>query len=394
MSEQTVTTSTFKLEIEQIELFHAFQQIKPAIGVGKRCLTPHDKFIYLEVKSTLTGRMLTLRATAGGDFKEISIPIKNGADGVLPLVDFNTLYSVVSTIEPTADIELYEDPSGSGNVMMNYTGRQDAILFSAVPSMNFPLVPDVANAQTKLSLTVEELEKASNLMSQYIAETASNPILACMNVKIDNGLLKVTGIDDKTKRFAYMELATASTTNGEFVVEVNKFKKVFAGFDPAYTVNIAVTPGHVSFYQANIRIALNGFAGVLPDVTPFTHKPHKVALTFNKQEMLNALDRVRVFVDETNFSSRVVSVNFDNGFTSMKIDSNTGRLSETVLTQMQGNPFKIDFLVDSLHHSIKSIDDDNIAMLFSSKSGGVLMPATQSQLYQDQRVLVQAVRTV
>ena len=110
--------------------------------------------------------------------------------------------------------------------------------------------------------------------------------------------------------------------------------------------------------------------------------------------MLNALDRVRVFVDETNFSSRVVSVNFDNGFTSMKIDSNTGRLSETVLTQMQGNPFKIDFLVDSLHHSIKTIDDDNIAMLFSSKSGGVLMPATQSQLYQDQRVLVQAVRTV
>lgn len=378
---------SFSMKVEQIELMKALNSLKNSTGKGK--LTPYEKHLRLEMKTESGNRhLLTLQTSNGGDFKELHFHVLDGTDGISPLIEFEKLHRIVSTIDPMSEITMTQEET---MIRFDYTGRREPIMFNGVDSELFPKKPDLTKGNA-MELEYDVLLGALEFCAPYLTTESPNPILNCMNVAIEPPMIKFSAIDNTSKRFVYGECATTSLTKGEFLVEVSALKKMFPGFSPNSKIQINMGETHVTFSQSHIQTSLRRIAGSFPDITKNMLRPCPAQLTMNKQELLSALDRVKVFVDEKDYKARIINVKFDNMISNISLKSQLGQLDESIVTQSNATPFEMSFLVDSFYQSIKSIESDDILLEFYSKNNVLLKPKTPSPRYADQRVLVQAIQ--
>lgn len=378
---------SFSMKVEQVELMKALNSLKNSTGKGK--LTPYEKYLRLEMKLEPGNRhLLMLQTCNGGDFKELHFHVLDGTDGVSPLIEFDKLYRIVSTVDPMSEITMTQVDT---MIKFDYTGRREPIMFNGVDSELFPRKPDLTKGNT-MELEYDVLLAALEFCSPYLSTESPNAILNCMSVKIESQKIQFTAIDNTNKRFVYGECPTTSLTPGEFLVEVSALKKMFAGFSPKAKIDINMSETHITLSQPHIQTSLRQIAGAFPDITKNVLKPCPISLSMNKHELLSALDRVKVFVDEHDYKARIVNVKFNNMLTSISLKSQLGELEEAIMTQSNSGELEMSFLVDSFYQSVKSIDSDEINFGFYAKNNAILTPKIPSSRYQDQRVLVQAIQ--
>ena len=377
----------FSMKVEQVELMKALNSLRSSIGKGK--LSPYEKYLKLEIKTEPGNRhLLILHTSCDGDYKQLRFHVLDGTDGVSPLIEFSKLYGIVSTIDPISEITMTQEDT---MIRFDYTGRHDPIMFNGVDSEMFPQSPDLSKGET-LELEYSVLLSALEFCAPYLTTDSPNPILNCMDVTIEPTLIKFSAVDNANKRFVYGECPTSSTTPGRFTVEVSALKKMIAGLSPNMKVEINISETHVTFSQSHLQISLRRIVGDFPDITKLMLKTCPVNLVMNKQDLLSALERVKVFVDEKDYKARIINVKFDNMLTNISLKSQLGQLEEMIVTQSNSTALEMSFLVDSFYQSIKSIDSVDVALDFYSKNNVLLKPNTPSTRYSEQRVLVQAIQ--
>lgn len=377
----------FKVNIEQQKLIKALHAIQGSVGKGKQ-QNPTDKMVYMQAYTENNINKLKLITTNFNEWTSVTVDLTLPiTEGIAPLVEYDRLLSLASTISPTIEIELSE-VSAQG-ITLNYVGRKTPIEIACHVYNDFAVPPQITPTLTTSvpgSVFKSGLEKASKV----IIDSDQKPLFNCVNITVNPANIIFEAIDGISNRIMAYVVPNTNTSTGKFFVECNKLKNMITGFDDSKPITINVCANNISVVQDNITAMLRLMNGGFPNTLQHMPNQYKNAIAFNKQEMINALKRIQSMYDST-AGLKTCLCQFDNMFSTIKSNSTCGKITESVVTNLSGTAFDKTLVVDTMLRSLYTIETADVQMVEYDRGHICLSPVgAQGYVY---KLVVQPVQT-
>ena len=299
----------FDITIEQKVLMKALEYLEPTVGknansLGDNCVSMRTTGNgSLEMYTTNTVEFTKLEAIvgAGGNTQEQA-----------PLVDFKRFKAIIGSIPQNEHVSL---KASVNDLLINFSLKPTPIKLVGCANGMLPL-PTMPTAVDMLSIPKSLVEEALNCACGIITDSTSAPIYNCVRIATSGISVEVTGLDFTGKRtFVKTGVATNNNPTGVVLVEASKLKKAMKVYEDFY---------EMEFNMSNNLVMINGAdpipqyqqkaAGMITDIAYFARRingvyPVNIAQNFvpapvefseiNKEEVLNAIARVKAIEDKT-----------------------------------------------------------------------------------------------
>lgn len=381
----------FKVVVEQLELMEGLKKIKNTVGKGKDVNNTTDKYVYAEtcmdpVKNVPVLKLVTTNFT---EISEVLIEVVSADIGVAPLIEYDKISDMVSTIDDSIEITLHS-PDGEDKMFINYVGRKQAISFNCMPSSQF-LFQGAPVTTSEVVVPYSIFKEGLDAAAAIISDDDRYPIFNCVHVTIEDGQAEFKAIDSNLKRMVIFSKPTTHTNEGTFFVECNKVRRMVSGFDSTKNVNILLSDNNIVLEQDSLKVTTRLLQGAFPEIKKFMPAQYAVEAVFNREEMLTSLKRAKIMVDSMAGAKSCIFY-IDQAFLTMNLNSQIGMLHECIICTLTGEPLQIAFMIESMSQALSALNEQDVKMCFYNKSNCVLMP--ESPQGYSHKILVPAVRNV
>ena len=285
-------------------------------------------------------------------------------------VPFQVFSSVVKNLN-TERITL-EEKSGNLKVV---TDNYEASVLTQDPK-DFPIIPDVQNKKNSLKTSVEPLREA--LANTIVAAQFSD-----IRPEISGILLNLSG--NKTTLVATDSFRLAEVTINPDQIHSNmKETAVIIPLKTATEVlrilnaeregsaEIFIDQNQILFEIGTSRVISRLVDGKFPDYQAIVPRETKNEISFNREEMMNAIKLARVFAGRANDVSLAVG---DNGkfLEVYSSDASLGENHYRLPIKLKGNKFKINFNWRYLMDGLKVYKGEEIILGVNSPDRAVAL---------------------
>ena len=246
------------------------------------------------------------------------------------------------------------------------------------PSTNFE------SSNEAIMFDSKELKQIIKQTSFACATSESRIILTSLNFKAKNGLLEIVATDS----FRLAKRTSKLAAEAQFQVNIpskslEEFGRILE--DESTVVTVSFENSKAIFNYKNVTFVTRLVEGNYPDTSSLFPKDSLFVAEFNKNELLNAVDRASLFTSLENLS--IVKFNFKNS-QNVEISSNSSEIGKVVeeiqtLNDLSDVDFQIAFSTKYLLEALKSFEGSKISFYFTGEiKPSVLKEAENDELVQ------------
>lgn len=253
----------------------------------------------------------------------------------------------------------------------------------AYDKTNYPTTNFTSTSEA-IMFDSKELKQIIRQTSFACATSESRIILTSLNFKAKNGLLEIVATDSfrLAKRTSKLAAETQFQANipSKSLEELSKILD-----DDSTVVTVSFENSKAIFNYKNVTFVTRLVEGNYPDTSSLFPKESLFVADFNKNELLNAVDRASLFTSLENLS--IVKFNFKASQT-VEISSNSSEIGKVVeeiqmLNDLQNVDFQIAFSTKYLLDALKSFEGSTVSFYFTGEiKPSVLKEAENEELVQ------------
>ena len=214
----------------------------------------------------------------------------------------------------------------------------------------------------------KELKKIIRQTSFACATSESRIVLTSLNFKAKNGTLEIVSTDSFRLAKKQSKLAEEAEIRANIPSKsLEEFCKILD--DDSTYVKMYLENSKALFEYKNIFFMTRLIEGNYPDTSSLFPKDYLFVAEFNKNELINAVDRASLFTSLDNLS--IVKFNFCNS-KKVEISSNSSEIGKVVeeiylLNEINDVNFQIAFSTRYLLEALRSFEKDKINFYFTGE---------------------------
>lgn len=280
---------------------------------------------------------------------------------------------IVKKVEgKNVDFSLYEE-----STIQIVSDRSDFTLI-AYDKTNYPTT-NFSFSTEPILFDSKELKKIIRQTAFACATSESRIVLTSLNFKAKNGTLEIVATDSFRLAKKVSKLAEEAEIQvnipSKSLEELNKILEDDSTFVKLYLEN-----NKALFEYKNMVFVTRLVEGNYPDTTSLFPKETLFLATFNKNELLNAVDRASLFTSLDNLS--IVKFNFSDN-NRVEISSNSSEIGKvvediTLLNEIDNIHFQIAFSTKYLMEAIRSFDSEQISFFFTGEIKPTVIQSTEN----------------
>lgn len=248
------------------------------------------------------------------------------------------------------------------------------------PGDEFPRLP-IIEKDVEFILPQYELRNMIRQTIFSIAQDESKPILTGELIQIMNGNINIVSVDGyrisyKTSSIDSEENTISVVVPGKTLNEISKILSV----EPEETTSIFITDKHILFYLGGSTIVSRLLEGEFIKYEQSFTEDYKTKIFVNCSELISSLERASLISRD----SKKMPVKMEITSNSLIITSNTemGTAYEEVKIEVDGEPLKIAFNPKYLIDALKAIEDEKVAIQFTTPLSPCIMKPIEDGNYK------------
>ncbi|MBR5923591.1 MAG: DNA polymerase III subunit beta [Clostridia bacterium] len=233
---------------------------------------------------------------------------------------------------------------------------------------DFPEMPSVADGE-KIEIdgkTLCDMVKGTIFAVSQIE--GSRPIYTGINISTSGGVIQFVAIDGY--RLAIRKEKTDIKKDVNFVVPgkaINEVVKIAE--EENENVEIIIGARLISFLVGGYSFIARLFEGEYVDFKKVLPEEFKQAVTVNKNELVNSVERVSLLINDA--FSTPIRLLLDESEATLSCATSIGKSKETFSINLSGSPFEIGLNSRYLLDALKACDDGNINIKFNGPNAAV-----------------------
>lgn len=274
---------------------------------------------------------------------------------------------------PDGIVTIVSDEKGKTEVSCGKT----EFSFMGTDPDDYPELPSVDGLK---SFTIDQnvIKSMINQSIFAVSDNDSRPVYTGSMFEIENGLLTLISVDGY--RLALRrEKIEGEEEHSEFIVPgaaLSDLERI-CGTDADEKVRISVGGNHVSFTVGNTVIVTRRLEGDFLNYRKAVPENFKYEIKVNRIELLRAVDRVSLIVDEK--TKNPVRIVFDDGIINCSCVTPIGKADDVCLCSGNGDSMEIGFNDKYIKDALKAAPADEIIVsLNTGSSPCVMSPADGS----------------
>lgn len=274
---------------------------------------------------------------------------------------------------PDGIVTIVSDEKGKTEVSCGKT----EFSFMGIDPDDYPELPSVDGLK---SFTIDQnvIKSMINQSIFAVSDNDSRPVYTGSMFEIENGLLTLISVDGY--RLALRrEKIEGDEEHSEFIVPgaaLSDLERI-CGTDADEKVKISVGGNHVSFTVGNTVIVTRRLEGDFLNYRKAVPENFKYEIKVNRTELLRAVDRVSLIVDEK--TKNPVRIVFDDGIINCSCVTPIGKADDVCLCSGNGDGMEIGFNDKYIKDALKAAPADEIIVsLNTGSSPCVMSPADGS----------------
>lgn len=240
------------------------------------------------------------------------------------------------------------------------------------PEINFD------SKDESITIPKQFLQKAYNKTKYSIATNTAKVLLTSINLKFTDEALKAASTD--SKRLSYVTLDPVPGLDLEINISKFLYQDIIKVLDQVDTKEIEFFKNNkqIQIESANLKIKGRLIDGDYPQVENLIPNRTNYSFEISSHSLLSALDKVQSLSDKSN---SVVTIEHIDGKLLIKFFiQELGGIEEfVVISNIEGNPFKIAFdpsyVIDALH----SIAKETVKISFEAETSAFQINAVDSE---------------
>lgn len=359
-----------------IEIQFASKDLEKAIQTVNKVLS--GKLI----NSVLSGILITADADkvqfTGTNF-EVMIQYNVSANVLEPgkiLVSGKLLYDLIKRM-PGTEITL---KTGLKNNMLTVKGSSKAIYDILLMDANSYPETESLESENIARMKGTILHEIYRKTAYAVAVMQDKPIFMGVNFKFGESELTATGTD--THRLSRKKVEVTGKTD-DFIITVRALADISSLVGDEEEIAIFRRAGKVVFQTEQLYYQSQVISGIFPDVDRVIPKALSLRVTIDRQELLQAIDRLSVIsvCKMQDITLNDINLSFNQG--EIIIRGNTaekGAAFEEIPAEVEGDPIEICLNGTQVVECLKSLDSDKVILSFSNnKAPGTVLADNDDQ---------------
>lgn len=252
------------------------------------------------------------------------------------------------------------------------TGGAAEFELSALNSREFPDLPEL-RGDRGFKIRQDALRSILQKTQFAIAQNSVKPELNGLNVKVQDGVLTAVSCDgsrlaivketEPMENVGISELAFDVIIPGKSISELMRFIS-----DTDKEMTIYVARKHIIFFVGRFILFTRRIDAQYLDYDRFLPKAPKIFVTLKTEDLLSALERALLVTEEKRqgqIPSPVICT-FENGQVTVASSSITGRVSDVLIAEQEGESIEIGFNCRFLYDAIRVCDCEKIKLSLTS----------------------------
>lgn len=275
---------------------------------------------------------------------------------------------------PEGIVTIVSDEKGKTEVSCGKT----EFSFMGIDSDDYPELPSVDGLKS-FYIDQAKIKSMINQSSFAISDNDSRPVYTGSMFEIENGILTLVSVDGYRLALRRESIEGDSIEHSEFIVPgaaLNDLERI-CGSDENEKVMISVGGNHVSFTVGGTVIVTRRLEGDFLNYRKAVPENFKYEIKVSRQELLRAVDRVSLIVDEK--TKNPVRIIFDDGIINCSCVTPIGKADDVCLCSGNGDGMEIGFNDKYIKDALKAAPaDELIVCLNTGSSPCVMKPADDS----------------
>lgn len=268
-------------------------------------------------------------------------------------------------------------PDGIVTIVSNEKGRTEVscgkteFSFMGTDSDDYPELPSVDGLK---SFVIDQgvIKSMINQSCFAVSDNDSRPVYTGSMFEIENGVLTLISVDGYRLALRREKIEGDEGLN-EFIVPgaaLNDLERICSS-EGEEKVRISVGGNHVSFSLGNTFIVTRRLEGDFLNYRKAVPQNFKYEIKVSRQELLRAVDRVSLIVDEK--TKNPVRIIFDDGIINCSCTTPIGKADDVCLCSGNGDGLEIGFNDKYLKDALKAAPSDELIVSLNTGSAPCVM---------------------
>ncbi|MDP2624677.1 MAG: DNA polymerase III subunit beta [Candidatus Peregrinibacteria bacterium] len=248
-----------------------------------------------------------------------------------------------------------------------------------IDAAEFPIIPEVTTGQN-FKISTKAFQVAINQTAFSASSNISRPVLTGILFHFEGKDLYLVATDSYRLSEKVLTLATSVEEDVDYIIPahmVAEFGKMLGSFEDE-NVECQVTKNQIQFIVGNLKIISRLIEGKFPDYKRIIPPTSKTTVKVNVSELVLAVKKVSLFVQETNNNVKISVTN--NGKLIVSTDeTQIGEGTAEVDVEMEGENNKValnaQYMLDALAH----LGDSSITLSIDNKLAPVKIAPHQKE---------------
>lgn len=303
----------------------------------------------------LEGVLFTL---SEGAMKLTGYDLEQGIETIISAESFDKgkfiadskLFTNVISKMPKEDINF----SLADNTLTINSGKTNFTL-PIMSAEEYPQLPDI---ESSTKITIDSITLKS-MISQTIFAVSQNdikPILTGELFEISNNVLNVVAIDG----YRMAIRSESINANGISTVVPSKCLNNVAGVLNSDNCDIYISNKYAKFIVGDYSVFTRLLEGEFHNYKSSLPKSHTTEVTANTKELIDSIERCQLLINDR--IKNPVKVSFENGQASINLQTQLGKINDTITAEIIGSNMEIGFNVKYLLDALKAVESDKVTM--------------------------------
>jgi DNA polymerase-3 subunit beta len=287
-----------------------------------------------------------------------------------------SLFTDIVKMLPNGEIEISCDPS------MNVTIKCLTSEYSIVGQSpeEFPSIGEISAKETY------EFDK--NAFKEMISRTSfaasideSKGIIVGILMELDEGAMNMVALDGF--RMAVARSSVASLDRKRIIINariLSEINKILMDIPDADTVKLTLDEKRGVVDISDTKIIIRLLEGEFIRYRDILPKEHKVRVTANRKELVDAIERASVMARKGKNNLIVLSVADDR--LTITSRSEEGTVREELFIQLEGDEIRIGFNAKFILDALKAVDDEEILLDMNTSVSPCLIRPVEGDAYE------------
>ena len=246
--------------------------------------------------------------------------------------------------------------------------------FMGMDSEDYPELPSVDGLKT-YTIGQGILKSMINQSIFAVSDNDARPVYTGSMFEVENGVLTLVSVDGYRLALRREEIEGPAERN-EFIVPGAALADIerISASDSEENIKISVGGNHVSFTVGKTVIVSRRLEGDFLNYKKALPENFKLQVKVNRSEILRAVDRVVLIVDEK--TKNPVRMSFNEGFIDFLCVTPIGKAEDVCFCEGSGDGMEIGFNGKYLMDALKAAPSDELLLCLNTGSSPcVLLPA-------------------